>query len=286
MHTNSVSVIIPFWQGSDSMELESSLKSLLPELSLIGEVILVYDGLSPISVEYFAPTFEKCESDPLMSDLFFKIVHVRSFSNVGPGHARNLGFIYTQFPVIIFLDCGDKNYPGRIHSQLIALRYSDVSYGAIVETSRDFNSRVRLPVQSSDRGKFLLPFINPYNNVTLAIHSKCFRAIGGFPHLRTAEDWLFVAILYASQLNISILPYPLVQVDVGKSFLSRRAGKRVFIDIHTALSAIKRLHILPSFFLSFSIFLQYLFRVSPFRLLLPFIYSFLRSDSSKCHTFR
>ena len=71
MHTNSVSVIIPFWYSSDSMELESSLKLLLPELSLIGEVILVYDGLSPISVEYFAPTFEKCDSDPLMSDLFF-----------------------------------------------------------------------------------------------------------------------------------------------------------------------------------------------------------------------
>ena len=140
----------------------------------------------------------------------FKIVHVRSFSNVGPGHARNLGFIYTQFPVIIFLDCGDKNYPGRIHSQLIALRYSDVSYGAIVETSRDFNSRVRLPVQSSDRGKFLLPFINPYNNVTLAIHSKCSERLWVF---RTAEDWLFVAILCASPKHIHT-SLSSVQVDV------------------------------------------------------------------------
>ena len=107
MHTNSVSVIIPFWQGSDSMELESSLKSLLPELSLIGEVILVYDGLSPISVEYFAPTFEKCESDPLMRDLFLRLCMFVLFQ-CWPGHARNLGFIYTQFPVIIFLDCGIK----------------------------------------------------------------------------------------------------------------------------------------------------------------------------------
>ena len=59
-------------------------------------------------------------------------MHVRSFSNVGP--MPETWALYTQFPVY-FLDCGDKNYPGRIHSQLIALRYSDVSYGAIVETS-------------------------------------------------------------------------------------------------------------------------------------------------------
>ena len=189
-----------------------------------------------------------------------------------------MGFLYSNFPVIFFLDCGDKNLPGRIHSQLNSLRHSDVSYGAIVETSCDFSSRVRLPVLSPLRGKFLLPYMNPYNNVTLAIKSKCFEMTGGFPHLRTAEDWLFVANLYSHQFNISILSHPLVEVDVGSSFLQRRSGKRIFADIYSALSAIQKLHIVPSISLWFSIFIQYLLRVSPLRLLLPVIYSFLRLE--------
>ena len=69
-----ISYIIPLWANTSVADIEASLNSLLAEIHLISEIILVYDGNSPSSIPFRV-------TKPINDKLCFVYLP----SNKGPG---------------------------------------------------------------------------------------------------------------------------------------------------------------------------------------------------------
>ena len=210
----SVSFVIPIWEKTSSMELMDSLKSLESEAALINEILIIFDGFNSFDLEFYA-------SDIIKN----KIKYVYLWTNKGPGNARNIGVVFATSDYIFLLDAGDKSTSWRVKTQLRFLSTYGVCYGQIKYSfqSKYYFSKTR----NNFLAKLMLPFKNPYPNVTLAIKKEIFNKLGGFPILRTGEDWVFIAKIFR---HLNHIPYPdviLVETAISeakKNILTRRNG--------------------------------------------------------------
>ena len=113
-------VIIPYWEGSSSKELNKSLNSLKKEISLINKLIIVCDGKN---------SFFNLKIEDL--DIIEKTLIIYLKENNGAGKARNIGVIFSEAENLLFLDAGDLCIDNRISIQNKALKKNYVSIGAI-----------------------------------------------------------------------------------------------------------------------------------------------------------
>lgn len=262
--------ILPFFNGTQPDDLLCSIESLREEGDYVCRLILVLDGGSPDCISPFQDAIE----NSVTLSIGLTIMYV--FDNVGPGLSRNLGALCADDGPIFFLDAGDRVISGRTRTQLDELLTCDVSYGSILEVGKNVE-RVKLSARSSRYALRVLPFRNPYNNVTLATFKSCFFDVGGYSSLRAAEDWVLSARFLRSSFRISTTNQLLVIVDLGCDFVSRRSGLHVAGQLLIALRQIQRLNVVPSWKLSVSSVMQVLLRTPPLSWLLPSIYAFLRS---------
>lgn len=246
------SYIIPVWEKTNSEDLRKTLSSLLIDLSLIRQIILVFDGVGPDFI-----------SDVVLSDAVNeKLLCVYLPRNVGPGLARNFASYFVTSSHIFFLDAGDMNSPFRTSLQLKALTRSHASYGLICEHTH-CGIRTRLPARNKLSAFILLPFLNPFNNVTLAIDVEVFKSLGGFADLRFAEDWVFAARLLCSSSKVDVCRHPLVFVDASSGFSARRSGQHIIKAVRMALLIIASMHWWPRLMHPVSLLLQQYIRKSP-----------------------
>ena len=260
-----VSYIIPILSKTILKDIEDSLNSLTFESNFIREIIIVFDGFDSFNLDFEIPNeFQK------------KIVFLYSYYNKGPGLSRNLGAIFSKSSILFFLDAGDKSSKNRVQIQLKELVKSDVSFGDIREINYLGSTRIRKGSINSKLAKLKIPFRTPFNNVTLAIKKDSFLNIGGYPNLRTAEDWLLMGKILKKNLIVSCSNVILVNVYIGKSFLNRRQGENIFKDIHFCLNELYRMQLFNKKFLYVSLLIQYLTRKIIPKKLLSFIYFLLR----------
>ena len=260
--------IIPVWRGTRTCDLEASLKSLQHEIHLVDQVIIVYDGHDSFCLSY-----------DIDQDLVSKILSVYIYKNSGPGVARNYGVTFSRSQYIFFLDAGDINSCNRTEMQLsLLLNGYEASYGDIEEFYGIHKTRISTSCRQRRMLFFICHFRAPFNNVTLAIKKEPFRRIGGFYCSRVAEDWVLMARLVSVHAKIGIISLPLVRVDARQTFVSRRRGLKVFLEIKKALNEISRLDSFSYSLVVASLIAQFCTRVILPRAMLSSLYSILRKN--------
>lgn len=260
-----VSYIIPIWSKTKIEDIEKSINSLTIESQLIKEIIIVYDGFDSFDHDYAIPNL-----------LREKIVYLYSHKNKGPGISRNIGAIFAKSSFLFFLDAGDTSSKNRIQLQLKELLNSDVSFGNIREINHLGKTRIRKGSINSKEAKIKLAFRTPFNNVTLAIKKDLFLNIGGYPNLRTAEDWLLMGKILKKDFIISCLNVILVNVFIGEGFLSRRQGTKIFNDIKFCLNELYKMKLFNKKIYYSSLSIQFFTRKILPKKLLSLIYVLLR----------
>ena len=267
MNEKLISYIIPIWSKTTKEELEDSINSLKKEHKLIGEIIIVFDGYESFKNSFSIPKI-----------LSKKLIFLYSYFNKGPGSARNLGALFAKNEYLFFLDAGDKSVHNRIKLQLRELYKSDVSFGYIKEYNNSSQVRIRKGCKNSKEAIKNIAFRTPFNNVSLAIKKKVFSNIGGYPNLRSAEDWVLMGKILKNNLKVSCLKIVLVDVNIGNDFIKRRKGWVIFRDIKYCLIELHKMRLFNKFLLFTSITIQYFTRNFIPVKFLKIIYVMLRSD--------
>ena len=261
-------IIIPYWEGSSSEDLNKTLNSLKNELSLINKLIIVLDGEN----SFFKI---KIENKPIENKLL--LIYLRD--NQGPGTARNVGAIFSDAENLLFLDTGDMNINNRILTQNKALNNDYVSVGAIKEVNSIGISRIKFSSKNISTAKTLLPYKNPFNNVSIGIKRKFFISIGGYGDTRVGEDWILSGKVLKRTNKINITDKVLVLVNVKENFLQRRSGIKVYSEIKKSLEKLYNLEIINLRELIISKIIQKISRVYLSKYILSFIYKLNRKQA-------
>jgi len=259
-------IIIPFWEGSSSDDLNNSLNSLRSEISLINRLIIVYDGEN----SFFKIKIE----DKLIED---KILFIYLIDNQGPGIARNVGAFFSDAENLLFLDTGDMSIKNRIFIQNKVLCNNYVSIGAIKEINSMGISRVKFSSKNTIIARKLLPYKNPFNNVSIGIKRKFFISIGGYGDTRVGEDWVLSGKVLTQTDKINISDKVLVLVNINENFLQRRSGIKVYYEIKKSLEKLYKLGIINIYELIISKSIQKITRVYFSKYFLSIIYKLNRT---------
>jgi len=258
-------IIIPYWEGSSSEDLNNSLNSLKSEISLINHLIIVFDGEN---------SFFKVEIED--KDILNKSILVYKKDNLGPGNARNIGAIFSDAENLLFLDAGDMFIKNRIAKQNNILKKNHVSVGAIKEINTLGTSRVKFSSKNIELARKVLPYKNPFNNVSIAIKRNFFNSIGGYGETRIGEDWILSGKILKQTEKICFEENIYVLVNIKENFLERRSGEKVYIEIKESLEKLYKLKIINLHELIISKTIQKISRVYLSKYFLPLIYQLTR----------
>ncbi len=261
----STDVIIPYWEGSSIEELNNSLYSLKTELLLINKIIIVCDGEN---------SFFKIQIKD--KELIEKVLIIYLKDNQGAGKARNTGAIFSKAENIIFLDTGDMNINNRINFQNKVLISNHLSVGTIKEVNSLGIERIKYCSQNIALAKMVLPYKNPFNNVSIGIKREFFNKIGGYGETRIGEDWILSGKILKQTYKIYITDQILVLVNIKENFLKRRRGIKIYLEIKKSLEKLYYLKIINRYELIISKAIQKIFRVYLSKYLLWLIYKFNR----------
>ena len=264
----STDVIIPYWEGSSAEELNCSLYSLKSEILLINKIIIVCDGEN---------SFFKIQIKD--KDLEDKVLIIYLKENKGAGNARNIGAIFSRAANLIFLDSGDMNINNRISFQNKMLIQNQVLVGAIKEVNSLGLKRIKFSSKNISLAKIILPYKNPFNNVSIGIKRKFFNKIGGYGETRIGEDWILSGKILKETNKIYIVEEILVLVNIKENFLERRSGLKVYLEIKKSLENLYKLKIINITELIISKFIQKISRVYLSKYFLLLIYKFSRKET-------
>ena len=260
-------IIIPYWEGSSSDELNHSLNSLKSELSLINKLIIVYDGENSFfKIKIKDKAIEK------------KILFIYLRANKGAGTARNIGALFSDAENLLFLDTGDMSIKNRVWNQNKVLNNNNVSFGAIKEINSLGISRIKFSSKNIIIARKLLPYKNPFNNVSIGIKRKFFISIGGYGDTRVGEDWILSGRVLKQTDRINISDKVLVLVNVKENFLERRSGIKVYSEIKKSLEKLHEIGIIKLHELIISKSIQKITRVYLSKYFLNLIYKLNRKD--------
>ena len=259
-------IIIPYWEGSSTDDLNNSLNSLKSEILLINKLIIVFDG----EESFFKIKIE----DKLIED---KILFIYLRNNQGPGTARNVGALFSDAENLLFLDAGDMSIKNRVLTQIKVLNNNYVSVGAIKEINSLGISRVKFSIKNIIIARKLLAYKNPFNNVSIGIKRKFFISIGGYGDTRVGEDWVLSGKILKQTNKINITKKVLVLVNVKENFIQRRSGIKVYSEIKKSLEKLYKLGIINLYELLISKSIQKITRVYLSKYFLPLIYNLNRT---------
>ena len=137
-------------------------------------------------------------------------------------------------------------------------------------------TRVKFSSKNIKTAKNVLPYKNPFNNVSIGIKRKFFNAIGGYGDTRIGEDWILSGKILKETDKISIEEKIFVKVNIRADFLERRRGSNVYLEIKKSLEKLHNLKIINLNQLIISIIIQKIFRVYLSKYFLTLIYKFNR----------
>ena len=261
-------IIIPIWKKNSKEEIIRSLDSIINQKEFVNNIYIVIDGCEEFPIYL-----------PFEHNLKDKITFIYLYKNSGPGVARNIGVIFAKSKNIIFLDAGDKCSKNRIALQINSLINNDISVGNILEIDKKNNkSSVRISASNKINANRILPYRTPFNNVTIAIKRTIFMELGGYPDLRTAEDWLFMGKVLKSNLKISYEKDILVEINKDDFFIYRRKGKLVYNDIKSCIKELNKIGLINKFEMYLSLNLQRVLRLYTPKIILGSIYTLLRKQ--------
>lgn len=225
-----VSVIFTVYSKTNIEQFKKSLVSILDQTVLPDFIIIVCDGCPSHSFEniikYHLPLNKKCQFKFFSYD-----------ENKGPGFARHYGIQKCTTKYIAVMDSDDISLSDRLQLQYEFMEKNpDISVvgGYIKEIQNNKTLFIRkVPLSHSDIVETIRKK-SPINNVTAFMRRADYIETGGYPSLRSSEDYCLWVKFVSHNKKLANLQQCLVNVEFDESALSRRSGIIHFKnDLHT-----------------------------------------------------
>lgn len=213
-----VTVILSVYEGTDIIQFESALTSITAQTKKPKRMFVVCDGCSPLRFEEVIGTLINNK---------IKITVLSYEKNFGPGYARDYAIKRVTTKYIAIMDSDDVSTPIRLERQYEFLEcnsgYSVVG-GLIQEVDKEKVVSVRNVPCDHDSILQLAKYKSPINNVTAFMRTKDYLEVGGYPALRSSEDYCLWARFLIGGKKLANINVNLVNVSFDELALTRRYG--------------------------------------------------------------
>ena len=216
---SDIAVIISVYHKTDLIKLELSLKSIINQSLKPDVILIVCDGCS---TEWISVSIGNIDFHGI------KICVTGYEENKGPGYARDYGIRNTTQKYIAIMDSDDICMPERLELQYQFMQKNptvSVVGGLIKEFNKE-SAQIRfrnVPLSYDDVMK-TVKIKSPINNVTSFFIREDYLIVGGYPALRSSEDYcLWVRFISYGKIICNINKV-LVNAEFDESALVRRHG--------------------------------------------------------------
>lgn len=212
--------------GEDQPDhLEQALRSNIVEQTLPPqELVLVVDGAVPAELEaVIARWQQKAETDEICP-----MTVVRIPQNVGLAAALAEGLRYCTYDIVGRADADDVSLPQRFATQVSAIARGNLAVlgAAMIEFDSEENPETvtREAITGSDNLSWKMRSRNPIMHPTVVFRKSAVDSVGGYEHVRGAEDYWLWARLSMRGYMLDNVSQPLVKYRVGAGAYTRRGG--------------------------------------------------------------
>ena len=216
------SVLISVYINTTRDDLVLSLTSLITQIRLADEIIIVEDG--PLQAEVTATLEEYSSKLP--------IVRVQNPKNRGLGLALRDGITHCTHELVARVDSDDRCLPNRflIQTEFMSRR-DDISVlgGAMRENfkvGRKTRSALRPGYSTEKLEKTVLLYRNPLNHPTVMFRKSAVLAVGNYEHCPFFEDFFLWQKIISAGHKIANISDILVETDVNLDYFRRRGGPK------------------------------------------------------------
>ncbi|QMS84530.1 glycosyltransferase family 2 protein [Candidatus Xianfuyuplasma coldseepsis] len=201
-----VSVIIPTYGRSES--LLNSIDSVMTQSYKDIELIVIDDNNS--DSEYF-----KYNYNGLLQS-YPNIIYIAQGKNVGAARARNNAVKVSNGSMIAFLDDDDIWLPDKLKLQIELFNHSSVTNIGMIycfTSIFDSNRNKIKEIHNEYKGNPVLVqfFKNITSTSTMLLPKNVFLEVGGFPLLKSGQDYIFLLNLLEAGYNIDYVAKPLIE---------------------------------------------------------------------------
>lgn len=198
-----VSVVVPVFDGE--LYVAEAIDSVLAQDYRPLELIAVDDGSSDSSAEILA---------------HYPEIRVIRQPNAGCTSARNVGIAATRGEFIAFIDQDDRWLPGKLRTQLAALKAASADY-ALGQITLFVEPGCPMPAWMGTRGWLIGTARIGYMPGTLAVRRALFDKVGVFDerfHIGSDADWL-VRVRDAG-VHVAVVPEVILEKRIHRANLS------------------------------------------------------------------
>lgn len=213
------SVLMSLYHKEQADFLRACLQSLTEQTLLADEVVMVFDGALPESLQQVVADFQAA--------LPLKIVRLPE--NVGLGKALNAGLAACSHQWVFRMDTDDIALPTRFAMQWAFIEshpHIALLGGQIAEFTHqpdDAYAHRSVPETLPE----ILAFAkkrNPFNHMTVAYRQDAVQQAGGYQHHLYMEDYNLWLRMLAQNVQAANLADVLVYARTGAGMLARRRG--------------------------------------------------------------
>lgn len=138
-----LSIIIPIYNAH--LYIENCLLSLLKQVTLEDEIILINDGSQDNSLDICKQFVEK-----------YPNVHLLSSKNLGPSHARNMGLEKASGKWVMFIDIDDDFSPNLVDSMICSISNYEMTVCGyeLIKVEQDKKMNIFMKKQILHRNNF------------------------------------------------------------------------------------------------------------------------------------
>ncbi|UXA34440.1 glycosyltransferase [Proteus terrae] len=216
---NKISVIMPIHYGTISKKLVNSINSILNQTHLPNELIIVADGEITNENTKIINLLMNKNMDVDIKFLSYDL-------NQGPGFARHYAIMHAIGYYIAIMDSDDIAIPERLAFQIKFMdSHPDISLvGGYIQESNNIR---KVPLSHNEIVARIFEK-SPVNNVTAFFKKEDYLICGGYPSIRSSEDYTLWCRFIGNGFKIHNLNKVLVQVDFDDSSIYRRSGLEHF----------------------------------------------------------
>ncbi len=267
------SVLISVFNKENAVYLESSLKSILIDQTLLSnDVVIVKDGVLNNDLDYIIEKY---------FNLFPDVLNVIGYSeNKGLGYSLNFGLEFCKNDIVIRMDTDDVAHPERF-SKLIAYFNDHPEYALIGSYIEEFIDQIgdlkrnRVVPLTHEMICAKKKYRNPFNHMSVGFRKSIITECGGYKEMPFYEDYyLWLRVLNTNKgMNIN---ESLVFARVGNNMISRRQGYDLFLAELNFQCKLLNNKLISNFDFFFNFFLRGIPRLLPLNFLKFIYHYFLR----------
>ena len=262
-------VLMSIYKGDNPLYLEQAIQSLLDQILLPNEILIVKDG--PLTDE-LSNVLQKYQNNKIFT-------FINLDTNCGLGLALRKGVEMAKFDYIARMDSDDISLTDRFLNQVnFANSHPDVDlFGGYINEFSDTNSKVFLRKVPLDLDNIYkrISFRSPFNHVTVFFKKESVLAAGNYQDFYTIEDCHLWARMIKFKMNLMNIPVVLVDVRFNSNTIQRRKNLRYLKAEIVQHLYYNKLGISRWYITLINIVIRLALRLLPSRLLL-FIYRLTR----------